>query len=208
MHNYECYDAAARSSRCLFFNIFSVFINSRMPTGIPPNRSSCAPGGLIPEPQFVSLPPPSSSMLVATCEGVPGCADMVPVPSGTFFGDLFLFSFCCCCNNFSRACADLAAHSSKSSRKRSHTQFAHPLMQQLSGSCGRGGTSTPAIRVLCSFINLRLSIGPANLLPKTSRALARRSSCSVLGSSVGGDGVAGVRVADAVTCKGWERSSA
>jgi hypothetical protein len=178
------------SLACFAFNLFSCFMNSKIPTGIPLKRSVSSP-----VPQFVSLPPPSSSMLTIVC-----CAPFWPSPSIKPVPVFFLrsrpfprlFSF----SRFASAAFRAAAHSCNSSPYRSHTQFTHPLIQQLSGSSGRGGTHTPAIRVLLFSISARRSAGPASRDPNTTRAFAKVSSLSVLGRDVGGDGVVGCRVAD------------
>lgn len=54
------------SNRCLSLNFLSVFMNSLMPTGISPKMSPLPPLNSMPCCQLVSLPPPSSSILVAT----------------------------------------------------------------------------------------------------------------------------------------------
>ena len=78
---------------------------------------------------------------------------------------------------FNLRCASALAadQSSISSRYRSHTQFTHPLIQQLSGSVGCGGTSTPAMYVdafLRSAARAANSAGPSSRDPKTRRALS------------------------------------
>ena len=140
------------SFRCRCFNRFSVLMNSRIPTGIPRNKSP-PPS---PVPQLVSLPPPSSSML-----------EPLSVP---LYWTLAV-----------RASLLFAAHSSSSSRYWSQTQLTQPDIQQLSGSRGRGGTSTPAIKVDLLSISARRSPGPASRDPKTTLAFWIRSSFSVLG---------------------------
>ena len=106
-----------------------------------------------------------------------------------------------------RAAALASAHSSSSSRYRSHTQFTHPDMQQLSGSSGLGGTIIPATLVLAFSISRRRSAGPASRDPNTTRALASRSSFSVFGSSSAGGGAGGVRVCCGMECKGLSSRS-
>jgi hypothetical protein len=57
-----------RPALCAFFccslSLFSIFMNSRMPTGTPSNKSF--PSSESVASQFVSDPPPSSSILVVT----------------------------------------------------------------------------------------------------------------------------------------------
>jgi hypothetical protein len=142
-------------------------MNSLIPTGISSNKSPSPPPAL----QFVSLPPPSSSMLIAT------------------FLD---FSLRAC--NAALASALFAAHSSMSSRYMSHTQFTHPDIQQLSGSVGRGGTMTPAISCDFASISAFRSAGPAIRDPNTIRAFSRVSSFCVFGSDPVGGGLGAVRV--------------
>src|SRR5450432_669991 len=155
------------SRACFSFNLFSCFMNSRIPTGIPLNKSESRPVV-----QFVSLPPPSSSMLTIVC-----CAPFSPSPSINPVLDFFLrlrpfskpFSF----RKFASAAFRALAQSSISSPYRSHTQFTHPLIQQLSGSSGRGGTQTPATSVLFFSISDLLSAGPPSREPNTTLAFAR-----------------------------------
>src|SRR5277367_6074498 len=161
------------SLACFSFNLFSCFMNSRIPTGIPLKRSIS-----ISVPQFVSLPPPSSSMLVIVC-----CAPFSPSPSispvPSFLLRLRPFSSPFSFRKFTSAALRAVLHSSSSSLYRSHTQLTHPLMQQLSGSSGRGGTQTPAIKVLFFSISDLLSAGPTRREPNTIRAFANVSSLSV-----------------------------
>lgn len=91
--------------------------------------------------------------------------------------------------NLLSASAFAEAHASISSRKMSHTQLTHPLMQQLSGSSGFGGTTTPATTLLfariCANRSAR-SVGPRRREPKTTFALS-----APLGSVGGGVGAGG-----------------
>jgi len=78
-------------------------------------------------------------------------------------------------------------------------------MQQLSGSEGRGGTSTPATKVDLRPISARRSPGPASLEPKITLAFWRRSSLSVLGDDAGNGDAGAVAVAGTVLLKGSSR---
>jgi hypothetical protein len=162
------------SLACFSFNRFSCFINSLIQTGIPLNKSSLVKSVSNPVPQFVSLPPPSSSMLINVCEApLSPSPNISPVPLNPLFFLLFLpcsypFSFL-----KARSASFLAAaHSSSSSPYRSQTQFTQPLIQQLSGSSGRGGTHTPATSTDFFWISERRSKGEE-----------RREEKRILGSS-------------------------
>ncbi len=121
-------------------------MNSRMPTGTFRYSDSSQkslvifPDGL-PSQSDVE-PPPSSSMLTAPC------SSMLCLPSSTSPVAAMLLSVvstpASCAANRLSASAVAIDHASISSRYWSHTQLTHPLMQQLSGSSGCGGTSTPA----------------------------------------------------------------
>lgn len=173
------------SALCRCFNFFSVFINSLIPTGISSNSLSSP---VLPV-QFVSLPPPSSSILTAVWLGLSCAATMLPLPSDA--------SLLACIAALAKALC--SAHSSISSRYMSHTQFTHPDMQQLSGSVGLGGTRMPAISVEAASISILLSLTPG-FEPKTVRALSSVISFCVFGGGsegVGVGGAAGVASLDA-----------
>ena len=78
-------------------------------------------------------------------------------------------------------------------------------MQQLSGSEGRGGTSTPAIKVDLRSTSARRSPGPASRDPKITLAFWSRSSLLVLGIDSGLGDAGGVAVAGVVLLKGSSR---
>jgi hypothetical protein len=163
-----CNQVGISSALCRFFNFFSVFMNSLMPTGISSNNLSSSE---LPA-QFVSLPPPSSSILTAVRLGAPCSVATLPAPSDA--------SLLACIAAL--ALALCSAHSSISSRYMSHTQFTHPDMQQLSGSVGFGGTRMPATSVEAASISILLSLTPG-FDPKTARALSRVISFCDLGAS-------------------------
>lgn len=172
----------SRALLCISFSLFSCFINSLMPTGRSPNKSA-------PLPQFASLPPPSSSIVVAAAPPSAGAARARASLSSRDFAIFASWLF--------------AAHSSSSSRYWSQTQLTQPDMQQLSGSVGRGGTSTPAIRIDFASTSRRRSPGPARREPKTMRAFSMRSSRSVRG---GAEVLFTVSVGSR-RLRGWLRSS-
>ena len=163
-----CNQVGISSALCRFFNFFSVFINSLMPTGISSNSLSSP---VLPA-QFVSLPPPSSSILTAVCLGAP-CSVATPpaLSEASLLACIAALAFALC-----------SAHSSISSRYMSHTQFTHPDMQQLSGSVGFGGTRMPATSVEAASISSLLSRTPG-FDPNTARALSRVISFCDFGAS-------------------------
>ena len=163
-----CNQVGISSALCRFFNFFSVFINSLMPTGISSNSLSSP---VLPA-QFVSLPPPSSSILTAVCLGAP-CSVATPpaLSEASLLACIAALALALC-----------SAHSSISSRYMSHTQFTHPDMQQLSGSVGFGGTRMPATSVEAASISSLLSRTPG-FDPNTARALSRVISFCDFGAS-------------------------
>lgn len=72
----------------------------------------------------------------------------------------------------------------------------------MSGSEGRGGTRTPAIKVDLRSSSARRSAGPASRDPKTTLAFWIRSSLSVFGNDSGGDGAGAVAAAGVVLLRG------
>lgn len=142
----------ALSAALLSLNLFSVFINSRIPTGTPSNRSSpSSPSKCIPvnPPTSSKSPTPPSSTLAFN--PIPLKLPSFPIPPLPTLCPLV--AYLCCPLSFLLLAA---AHSSTSSLYASQTQFTHPLMQQLSGSGGRANPFSP-------LANPRiLALGPAS----------------------------------------------
>ena len=144
----------------------SVLTNSLMPTGISlisPSTSCLSSAGVpLPGPSLSPGTPPRNRILPAWSRS-PRC-----------------FIFAC-----RLACTQL----SRSSLYPSQTQLTHPLMQQLSGSCGRGGIHSPAMysprpAARAASTSPRRRAGPARIGPNTMSARLEEAASTDGGAEV------------------------